>query len=497
MRQFAKVIFALAFAGCVTTAVQGEKPAQDAIVSHPDQLVFPSLEFQLPAASQFREVLPSGMVVYIAEDRMLPTFDMIVLIRTGGAFDPPAKAGLASLTGEQLRDGGMEKLSPEDLDERVEFLAATLSSRIGDERGSASLAVLSKDIDEGLALLVDMLRHPRFDEERLRKAKERALQNIKRRNDATRTIEAIEWGFLMDGADHYSNRYRSSESIKAITRDDLVAFHRKYYHPGNMMVSVAGDFDRQEMLKKIEKAFGDWPVGEPAPKTFAAPVHEPVPGVYMVDKQEVNQGRVSIGHKSIMRGTPDEFALRLMNAILGGSGFQSRLVAKVRSDEGLAYSVFSQFGQGVYYPDSFRCAFQSKSNSCAYATKLVLDEIERIRSEKVGQEEFDNAVSLLVEFFPQRFPSRMSLLRTYLADEYTGRAPAYWQTYVEQLKSVTLDDVLRVAGEYLHPDRLVILAVGETEALLAGGTDKAPDLRFDRFGKVTKLPLRDPDTLKR
>ena len=497
MQTRAKLSFAVVAVLFAATTAAADTPAAKPIPAHPKELVYPPLEYQVPPASQFREVLSNGMVVYIAEDRMLPTFDMTVTIRTGGAFDPPEKAGLASLTGEQLRDGGTQALSPEELDERVEFLAASLYSSIADTEGTAGLSLLSKDIDAGLELLIDILRRPRFDEERLRLAKERMLQNVKRRNDSTSSIERIEWGFLMDGDDHFSNRYPCSKTINAITREDLGAFHRRYYHPGNMIVAVAGDFDHPEMLRKLERAFSDWPLGETAPKTFPKPKHTPHPGIYVVDKQDVNQGRVSIGHKSVMRGTPDEFPLFVMNAILGGSGFQSRLVEKVRSQEGLAYSVGSRFQQGAYYPGDFRCSFQSKSNACAYAAQLVLDEIDRLRREKVGQEELDNTLSLYAEFFPQRFPSKMAVLGTYVDDEYTGRDPDYWQTYVENLKRVTADDVLRVAGKYLDPDRLVILVVGETDALVTAGYDKAPKLTFDQFGKVTTLPLRDPDTLTR
>jgi zinc protease len=481
---------------CAATAV-ADKPSAPPIVDHPDKLVFPPLDYKLPPAAQFREVLPNGMVVYIAEDRMLPTFDLDVLIRTGGAFDPPGKTGLASLAGEQIRDGGTMNLTPQELDEKVEFLAASLESSVSDTSGRASIDLLSKDIDEALELLVDMLRYPRFDEERLRQAKERRLQNIKRRNDSTSTIEDIEWGFLMNGEAHFSNHYPSSASTNSITREDMIAFHRKYYHPGNMILAVSGDFDRGEMLARIEKAFGGWPAGEPGPRTFPPPNYKPEPGVYVVHKDDVNQGRVSIGHKGVMRGSPDEFALFVMNAILGGSGFQSRIVESVRSREGLAYSVGSMFDQGTYYPGDFRCYFQSKSNACAYATGLVCREIERVRTERVPQEELDNTISLFVEYFPQQFPTKMSVLRTYAREEYTGRDPSYWQTYVDNLKKVTADDVLRVAKEYLHPDQLVILTVGQSEDLIEGGHDKDPDVIFERFGAVKKLPLRDPDTLTR
>ncbi len=497
MRKYIITILAIALVASVTGSVLAEKPVDEKIVSHPRELVYPDMEYNVPPVSEFRTVLSNGMVVFIAEDRMLPTFDMQVIIRTGGAFDPAGKEGLASLTGGQIRDGGTKTLSPAELDDRVEFLAAALSSGAGDTKGQAGLSLLAKDVDEGLGLLIEMLRYPRFDEERFRKAKDSILQNIKRRNDSTENIEGIEWSMLMDGEDHFSNRYPSTESINSITRDDMIAFHQKYYHPANMIIAVAGDFDRDQMLKKLETAFADWPAGEPAPKTFAKPDHQPVPGVYVVQKDDVNQARVSIGHKSIMRGTPDYFPCFVMNGILGGAGFQSRLMKIVRAKEGLAYTVGSSFGQGTYYPGDFQCYLQTKSNACAYATKLVLEQINRLRTEKVGEEELQEAISLFAEYYPQFFETKMALLGVYANDEYTDRDSVFWQNYVKDLRSVTADDVLRVAKKYLHPDKLVFLAVGDTEAILKGGHDKAPDVKMDEFGKVTKWQVRDPNTLKR
>ena len=160
MRTYTQVMLALLpVVGVAATALAAPPVAKD-IPAHPNELVYPPLDYQVPPAAQFREVLPNGLVVYIAEDRMLPTFDLTVTIRTGGAFAPPEKAGLAALTGEQLRDGGAESLTPEEMDERIEFLAASLSSRITDTRGTANLWVLSKDIDQGLELLIDVLRRP-------------------------------------------------------------------------------------------------------------------------------------------------------------------------------------------------------------------------------------------------------------------------------------------------------------------------------------------------
>lgn len=491
-RSYRSLWFCL-WAMALAASARADKP----VPAHPNDLQYPKMDYKIPAASQFREVLSNGMVVYIAEDRLLPTFDMHITLAAGSAFDPKDKIGLASLTGEEIRDGGTQDLTPEELDEKVEFLAAQLFTGIGETSGSAGVAVLSKDIDAGLELLISVLRYPRFDEDRFRLAKERRIQNIKRRNDGTDQIERAEFNFQMNGEDHFSNWYPSTATLNAITREDMIAFHRKHVHPGNMILAVAGDFDRVTMLKKLEKAFANWPAGEKSPRTFAKPEFEPKPGVYVLQKDDVNQGRVTVGHRGVMRGSPDEFALQVMNGILGASGFRSRLVARVRSDEGLAYNTGSQFGQGIYWPGSFRAWFQSKSNSCAYATKLVLEEIERIRKEKVSQADVDDTVNFYVESLPQRFESKMAVLETYTSDEYTGRDTKYWLTYVENLKKVTPDDVQRVAQKYLHPEQLVIVAVGDAEAIVTGGYDKAKDLHFDAFGPVKRLPLRDPETMRR
>ncbi len=483
--------------GIVACSLAQAARAGDAIPDHPEKLVYSGLDFKLPPASGLRAQLSNGMVVYIAEDRMLPTFDLTITLRAAAAFDPEGKAGLAQLTGEQMRDGGTQDLTPEELDEKIEFLAARMRASIGDTSGRANLSCLSKDIDESLSLFASMLRYPRFDEARFRLAKERSLQNIKRRNDSTGTIEQIEWSFLMYGEDHFTNRYDTTDSLAAITREDMLSFHRKYIHPGNMIIAVAGDFEREEMLKKLEMVFASWPAGELAPKMLPKPTHTPKPGVYAIHKEDVNQGRVSIGHLGIERGSPDQYAIQVMNGILGASGFRSRIVAKVRSDEGLAYNSGSRFGQGVYYPGAFRAWFQSKSNSCAYAASIVIEEITRMTTEKVSDQDVKDTVAFSTESFPQRFESKMSVLRAYVSDEYTGRDPAYWQTYIENLKKVTPDDVLRVARKYLHPDKLVILAVGNADDVLTGGYDKAPTLKFENFGSITRLPVRNPETMKR
>jgi zinc protease len=263
----------------------------------------------------------------------------------------------------------------------------------------------------------------------------------------------------------------------------------------NFTLAVSGDFRTAEMKAKLEQAMSQWPSGG---KTPAPPKLDlaPVPGVYMVHKEDVNQARVSIGHLGIMRGNPDEFALDMMNDILGGSGFTSRITARVRSDEGLAYSAGSDFSAGVYYEGQFVASFQSKSATAAQATQIILDEIHRIRTEKVTAEELETVKNNAIEVFPRYFASAAAIAGTFANDEYTGRDPGFWEVYRDRLRAVTVDDVLRVAQTYLHPDRLVILAVGNVDEILKGDPDQ-PQFSFEKIsrGKIIRIPLPDPRTM--
>ncbi|HYK91391.1 MAG TPA: insulinase family protein, partial [Acidobacteriota bacterium] len=201
-------------------------------------------------------------------------------------------------------------------------------------------------------------------------------------------------------------------------------------------------------------------------------------------------------HLGIMRGNPDEFAIDMMNDILGGSGFTSRITNRVRSDEGLAYSAGSSYTAGIYYEGLFRAGFQTKSATAAQATQIVLEEIERIRKEKVSAEELDTVKNSAIETLSRNFASAMAIASTFADDEFTGRDPKYWETYRDRVRAVTVDDVLRVAQKYLHPDKVLILAVGNVDDILKGSPDK-PQYSWQKIsaGKITRIPLPDPNTM--
>lgn len=479
-------------------AFPGPVSERDDIPPHPNQLTFPPLDFTPPKAADHRHVLSNGSVVYVVEDATLPLVDVSVLVRTGSYLEPQGKEGLSVLAGSQIREGGTKRLKAADFDEEVDFLAAQIASSIGDTSGSARLNCLAKDLDAALELFFEMLRSPGFQQDRLDLAKNRALQAMQRRNDSTDSIEGREWERLQRGSDHFTTRLPTRVSMEGITREDLIEFHRSYYHPGGFLFAVSGDVKTEDVLARLEKHLEGWESKTEEPPPVPRPEHTPRAGLYLIHKADVNQGRVSIGHPGIQRDNPDHYAIAVMNDILGGGGFTSRLLTRVRSDEGLAYSAGSSFTPAIHYPGIFRTGFQSRSETVARATAIALEEIRRIRTEHVSDEELQTSLTSFVETFSRRFASAQATANLLATEEFTGRDPGYWETYRDRIRAISAEDVLRVAQTYLHPDDLVILMVGNVEDILKGDPDH-PEYSLEKLapkGVIERIPLPDPMTLE-
>jgi predicted Zn-dependent peptidase len=368
---------------------------------------------------------------------------------------------------------------------------------VSEVEGVASLNCLTKDLDAGLGLFADMLRHPAFDEGRLKLAKSQALQGLERRNDSTASIEQREFERLLRGDKYFSTLPMTKATLEAISRQDLIDFHDRYYYPANFVLAVSGDFDISQMVAKIEEALGNWPNRAGRIPDPPAPNFTPKPGVYLVNKKDVNQARVRLGHVGIALANPDHIAVEVMNAILGGSPLNSRIFARVRTDEGLAYSARSSFSPGTFYDGLFEASFQSKSPSAAQAASIVMEEMQRIQTSKVTPQELEMAINNAVEALPTRFSSARQKAGQFAADFYSRRPEDYWQKYRDRVRAVTADDVQRVARKYLHPDQLVIVAVGDMDTILRGNPDR-PQYSIARLAGdrgPTRIPLPDPLTM--
>jgi len=479
----------------ITLSLAAAPAAAQQLPKRPEQIAFKPLVFNAPKAADYRHVLSNGVVVYLAPSKELPLIDLGMTFKGGGYLEPSDKVGLASMTTELMRTGGTEGLAPAELDEKLDFLATNIVIGARDTTCTASIDCLSANFDESLTLLMDMLLRPRFDEGKMKISVDESMEGMKQRNDDADPILSREWNMALYGEDHFEGRQATEASIRAITRDDMRAFAARVFNAGNVIVSVSGDFEVKDMLAKLEKAFAAWPSGERMADP-PAPVAKLVPGVYHVEK-EIPQGKVYIGARSITRDDPDYFAALVMNEILGGGGFTSRIMKTVRSDEGLAYSAGSGLDAGVWYPGEFRAGFQSKSATVALAIKLIQNEFNRMRTTEVSAEELEVAKQSFIETFPRSFESKPSMLGIFVADEWTGRDPAYWQTYRNNVAKVTAADVKRVANRLLDFDKMAVFVVGNWDAIAPGdptGRARMADFFDD---KAEHLPLRDPMTMQR
>ncbi|HEX6726131.1 MAG TPA: pitrilysin family protein [Nitrospira sp.] len=438
--------------------------AADPALSDPRTMTFKPVEFSPPEPE--RVVLDNGMVLYLLEDHELPLVSITVTMRTGSWLDPTDKIGLAAMTGAVMRTGGGGGLSAEQVDAELEQFAADVSIGIGRQSGSASLDVLSKDVHRGLEIFAGLIRTPAFDPARVELARLQAVEGIRRRQDNPGSIVGREFAKMLYGADHPSARETSLDSVKRLTRDDLVTFHRHTIHPNGMILGVTGDFKREEMVASLRKVFGDWKKGM-VPELRISDVPEAElsrPVVRFVGK-ETSQTHLRMGHLSIKEDDPDYVALAIANDILGGSSFRSRLFNDVRTKRGLAYSVGSRLNTGMHDQGVWLMRAETKLTSTQEVIERFVANIERIRTEPVTDVELAEAKEAYVNSFVFSFSSPSAIVSRLVELEYDGLPKDFLQQLRAKVVRLTKEEVLAAAKKHLRPDRLKIVAVGSGEAL--------------------------------
>ncbi len=466
--------------------------ALDQTPDHPKNIKYPELKTQIPNRNDYKHKL-DGATMFLVEDHSLPLINIVISARGGSYLDPQGKEGLANFTGNMLRNGGTQSLDPVAFQERTDFLSTNIATTFTDTQFRATLNCLTGNLKESLALFFDMLQNPRFDQERMEIERKNLLEEMRKRNDDTRFMEPRYWGRLVYGEKFYSNRMSTEESIKSITADDMRAFMKRILIKGNLVISVNGDVTPAALSAALNPLLAQLAKGQApaaAPKDWA----QAGAGLYGVQKDGVNQSRVTLGYLGLSHGNPDEGAVDVMNSILGGGGFSSRITSRVRSDEGLAYSAGSTFTAGYDRPGQFAAFYQSKNESVAYALKIVLEEIKRMREQPVTESELRIAQQGMVADLLPMFDSPAATVRQFARAEMENEPVDYWKKYQEAVSKTTITSIQAIAQKYLHPDKLMILVTGDLEACKPG--DGHGTLEEVAGSSLKKLPLYDPMTGK-
>ncbi|MBI3607403.1 MAG: insulinase family protein [Nitrospirae bacterium] len=477
MTRRVRVVLALVLLGTLGAGAPTSTPNT---APDPRAMTFPATPFEPPRAE--RVVLPNGIILYLLEDHELPMVSLSAMIRTGSIYEPADKLGLASLTGTVMRTGGTVSRSGDELDEELEFVGAEMGAGIGGDAGSASLNVLTKDVARGVALFAEMLVHPAFAPEKLDLAKKQAIEGIRRRNDSPGSIASREFNKLLYGPDHPYARESTEATINAITRDDVVAFHRRYVHPNTTMIAATGDFNRAEFVALLTKTFEAWK-RERVTWPAVLPVRDqPVAPVNYV-RREVSQTQVRMGHLAITQADPDFFAFSLLDDILGGQAFSSRLFQEVRTKSGLAYSVGSALIAGRFDRGTFLLYAQTKAGSTAQAISAMRAEFDRVRTTPVSRKELDDAKQAFLNSFVFSFSSPAQIVNRQMSLEYYGLPADFLERFRANVEKVTTKDLARVAQKHLRPDKMTILAVGD---------ERTFDKPLSTFGPVRTISLDQP-----
>jgi predicted Zn-dependent peptidase len=442
------------------------------LLRKPETFTFKPVHYKVPSPA--RVVLNNGMVLYLLEDHELPLIEMTALIRTGSIYESPDYAGLASLTGDVMRTGGTEIMSPEKIDEALEYIDAQIAVSIETESGSASLSVMQKDFDQGFDIFTRILRSPRFATERLAIAREQKIAALRQTNDNPQSLAFRQFKKLLYHSNPRGN-LPTIDSIQHIERSDLQRFYRTFFHPNRIILGVSGDFSSAEMITKIKKSFGDWKAMDTPLPTVAPPQNNTVLSLNYLQKK-VPQSTIILGNLAPKKQNPDYYAFEIVNYILGGGGFSSLLTSEIRSNRGLAYSVGSFYRADVDY-GVFGAYCMTKSVSTAQALELMFDIIKRMGETNLAGQ-LKQAKESLINSFIFAYTSSSQMVAQTMSLEYDHLPPDFLTLYPAKIEEVTLDDVKRAARNYLHPEQSIVLVVGNGEAL---------DKSLTRFGPVREI----------
>ncbi|HUU36592.1 MAG TPA: pitrilysin family protein [Candidatus Desulfaltia sp.] len=453
------------------SAVQAQKD--------PKTLKFTDLEFkaQKPEMASVKK----GVTFYFKEDHEQPVINGTIIIKTGSLYEPADRIGLASLAMRMLKAGGTKTLTPDALEEKLDFLGSTIGSFAGLEFSEVSLWTLSKNFDETWKVLLDILYNPAFDKERFDTEKKKDLESIRRRFDYPTSLGFALFSELIYGKDFPEARRTTNVSINTITLDDIKAFYERNIRDKEIIIALTGDFKQAQALALLKKSFKDWKGNAPAKIELPKAAMAAKPGIYLIDKPDMTQAVIAMGHLGLNNLDPDNVEVGIFNFILGTGSFNSRLMREVRSNRGLAYATFGMIGLGRD-KGMFNNFCMTKSQSVGEAIKLMKDITEDMTKNPVTAEELEVAKKYEVNAFVHKFDSAQAVVSQAVYLKLDGYPDNYLETYLPRIRKVDEAKVLAIGKRAVHADSMVILVVGKKAEVI-------DQLKALGMGEVIELPL--------
>lgn len=418
--------------------------------------------------------LTNGLRVMVFEDHRLPQVDLGLVVRRGGASEAPAQAGLAGFLADLMERGagGRDALA---LAQAVDGLGASFGVGAGWDTIAANVSGLSRDLDALFATLADLVLRPNLDSEEADKVRAETLAALERARDLPHTLAA--WNFAR--AVYGDHRYGlplsgTAETVARLDAEAARAFHGRMFVPGNAILFASGDVDAQAFVQRAESAFAGWKVG-PVPDA-GPPPPDPAPAgrkIVIVDRPDLGQVQLRVGHEGMRRAAPDRIAVALMNSTLGGGGFSSRLMTVIREREGLAYGVRSGFDlRRAAGP--FVVSTATRVAEAHRALDLILAELEGMRSGPPTPEELEHAKTYAAGSFALGLETSGAILGSLVDLDVHGLPMDGLDTYRARVAAVTPEDAAQAAARRLAPGRAAIVAVGPAEVLREALKDLGP-----------------------
>lgn len=408
-----------------------------------------------------KTVLPNGLVLLHSENHNLPIVMVTLIVKAGQIREPEEKAGLANLTAELLTEGTKNRKS-RDISEETDFIGASLDASAGSDYTTVTLSVLKKDIDKGLELFSDILLNPSFPQEEIDRKRELIKGSLKRREEEPSFLADRAFRKEVFGAHPYGRLVEgSAETIDAIKREDVTRFYAEYFLPNNSILSIAGDVSPDDVSSMIKRYLDEWKKTDLPPTAVKRTDEQKTKKVIKIDK-DLTQANILLGNLGISRDNPDYYAVSVLNYILGGGGFSSRLMQSVRDEMGLAYDVHTSFAS---YKEggNFQIGLQTKNESANIAIDQILKQVERIRKDKVSDQELSDAKSYLTGSFSRRLDTNRKIADFLAAVEFYSLGLDFAVKYSGYINAVTKDDVLRVARKYLTAENYTLVIVADQQ----------------------------------